>query len=101
LCRDHGYQSLGYYVSLLAAARNHRPLPSLSTIQNVRHSAVVRITSSELDALIQRSLSGLKSDTFELSIYFGRNLASRYDRLCQALFDHFPAPLLRAGFKRT
>lgn len=100
LCKNYGYQTLGYYVSLLAAARNHRPLPSLATIQNLRHSAVVRIASEDVEDLIQKSLATLKSDEFELSIYFGRNLASRYDRLCQALFDHFPAPLLRARFKR-
>ena len=28
LCRSYGYQSAGYYVSLLAAARGHKPLPS-------------------------------------------------------------------------
>lgn len=101
LCRNYGYQTLGYYVSLLAAARNHKPLPSLATIQNLRHSAVIRIASEELADLIQKSLQPLKSDEFDLSIYFGRNLASKYDRLSRALFDHFPAPLLRAHFKRT
>lgn len=29
VCRRYGYQSVGYYVSLLAAARGHRPLPSV------------------------------------------------------------------------
>ncbi|HSC86830.1 MAG TPA: RimK family protein [Polyangiaceae bacterium] len=101
LCRNYGYQTLGYYVSLLAAARNHRPLPSLGTIQNLRHSAVVRIASDDLEDQIHKCLHSLKSEEFELSIYFGRNLASRYDRLCQALFDHFPAPLLRAKFHRN
>ena len=100
LCRSHQYQTAGYYVSLLAAARNHKPLPSLGTMINLRHSAVVRIASDDLDELIQKSLAGLKSDTFELSIYFGRNTASRHDKLCQALFDHFPAPLLRATFQK-
>lgn len=100
LCKNYAYQSLGYYVSLLAAARNHKPLPSLGTIQNLRHSAIVRIASEELEHLIQKSLASLRSDEFELSIYFGRNMASRYDRLCQALFQHFPAPLLRAKFER-
>jgi glutathione synthase/RimK-type ligase-like ATP-grasp enzyme len=101
LCRNQAYQSLGYYVSLLAAARNHRPLPSLATIQDLRHDAILRIANDELDAVIQRSLRGLRSDEFELSIYFGKNFAQRHDRLCQALFDHYPAPLLRATFKRT
>ena len=30
VCRRYGYQSLGYYVSLLAAARGHKPLPSVA-----------------------------------------------------------------------
>lgn len=98
LCRSYGYQTLGYYVSLLAVARGHKPMPSVRTIHELRQSAIVRIVSDDLDHLLQGSLAPLKSDRFELSVYFGRNLARRYDRLCQALFDHFPVPLLRAEF---
>jgi glutathione synthase/RimK-type ligase-like ATP-grasp enzyme len=100
LCRTYGYQTEGYYVSLLAAARGHRPLPSVATLQDLRLSPLVRIVSEELEDLIQRSLSQLQSKKFELSIYFGRNLAGRYDRLSRALFNQFPAPLLRASFRR-
>lgn len=100
VCRHYGYQTTGYYVSLLAAARGHRPLPSVATLQSLLVSPVVRILSEDLDALIQRSLSPLESDAFELSVYFGRNVARRYDRLAGALFNQFPAPFLRARFKR-
>lgn len=99
LCRHYGYQSVGYYVSLLAAARNHRPLPSVSTIQDLRLAPLVRIASDDLQALVQNSLADLKANTFELSIYFGRNVAKRHDRLSQALFNQFPAPFLRATFR--
>jgi glutathione synthase/RimK-type ligase-like ATP-grasp enzyme len=100
-CRRYGYQSLGYYVSLLAEARGHRPLPSVATVQDLRLGALVRAASEDLDELLQRSLGGLKGPRFTLSIYFGRNLARRYDRLCRALFNWFPAPFLRAEFERT
>jgi len=100
LCRTYGYQGLGYYVSLLAAARGHRALPSVDTLQDLRLSPVVRIVSEEIDELIQRSLAPLVSESFEMSIYFGRNLARRYDPLSRALFNQFPAPLLRASFVR-
>ena len=30
LCRSYRYQSTGYYVSLLAEARGHKPLPSIT-----------------------------------------------------------------------
>jgi glutathione synthase/RimK-type ligase-like ATP-grasp enzyme len=96
--RTYGYQSVGYYVSLLAAARGHKPMPSVETIQDLRLSPLVRMVSDDLDALIQRSLAPLKSGRFVLSIYFGRNLAKRYDRLAGALFNQFPVPFLRAEF---
>jgi glutathione synthase/RimK-type ligase-like ATP-grasp enzyme len=98
LCRDYGYQSIGYYVSLLAEARGHKPMPSVTTVQDMKQSSLIRIIGEDIEDLVQRCLAPIKSNNFELSIYFGRNLAQRYDRLCQALFNHFPAPLLRAGF---
>lgn len=100
LCRSYGYQTVGYYVSLLAVARGHKPLPSVRTMSELRHAAILRIVSDDLDELLQHSLAPLRSDRFELSVYFGRNLANRYDRLCQALFEHFPVPLLRVEFIR-
>lgn len=100
LCKSYRYQSLGYYVSLLAAARGHRPVPSVSTIQDMKSAAIIRVVSSDLDELIQKSLHTIHSDSFVLSIYFGRNLARRHDRLARALFNEFEAPLLRANFTR-
>lgn len=100
LSRSYRYQSTGYYVSLLAEARGHRPLPSISTVQDIKSPSLIRFASGELQELIRKSLHHLQSDTFTLSIYFARNLARHYDRLCRALFNMFPAPLLRASFKR-
>lgn len=100
LCRRYGYQSLGYYVSLLAAARGHRPLPSVATLQSLHLAPVVRTAAGELDDLMQRALAPLRSPEFDLSIYFARNLTKRYDALARALFNEFPAPMLRARFVR-
>lgn len=100
LCRTYSYQTQGYYVSLLAAARGHRPLPTVETMQDLRLKPVVRLVSEQLEERIQKSLSPLKTNRFELSIYFGRNLAVRYDALARAIYDQFPLPLLRASFER-
>lgn len=100
LCRSYRYQSLGYYVSLLAEARGHKPLPKVSTIEDLQSQNVVRLLTEDLDALVQKSLAPIKSDTFELSIYFGRNVASRHDTLSHHLFSRLQAPLLRAHFVR-
>jgi glutathione synthase/RimK-type ligase-like ATP-grasp enzyme len=98
LCRSYGYQSAGYYVSLLAEARGHKPLPSVMTMQDLQQASLVRIASETIEELVRKTLAPIKSDRFVLSIYFGRNMAKRYDRLSRALFNHFPAPLLRAEF---
>lgn len=98
LCRSYRYQSLGYYVSLLAEARGQRPLPSIETIQDMKSQAIVRVASGELDEVIQQSLGPLQSEKFILSIYFARNTAKRYDRLCRQLYNLFPAPIIRAEF---
>ncbi len=100
LCRSIGYQTTGYYVSLLAQARGHRPTPSVETLQDLRFSPVVRVVSEDLEELIHKSLRRLRRSEFQLSIYFGRNLSSHYDALARALFAEFPAPFLRASFAR-
>lgn len=100
VCRSYAYQTVGYYVSLLAAARGHRTLPSVETLQDLNLASIIRLAGEDLDEHIQRDLARLRSSEFELSIYFGRNVAKRYDRLSRALFNLFPAPLLRARFVR-
>ncbi len=101
MCRRISYQSVGYYVSLLAAARGHRPMPSVATVQGLGDAPLLRAASDELDDEIQRCLSPLRGNDFTLSIYFGRNLAKKYDRLARALFNQFPAPILVARFHRS
>lgn len=98
LCRYYRYQSTGYYVSLLAAARGHKPMPDITTIQDFKSQTIVKIASDNLDAIIQRNLAKIKSKEFVLSIYFGHNVAKRYETLSQELFKLFRAPLLRANF---
>ncbi len=100
LCRSYRYQTVGYYVSLLAEARGHRPLPNVATTQDLKSPVVARILSEEIDELIQKALAPLKTDKFVLSIYFARNTAKAYDRLCQQLYNQFQTPFMRATFVR-
>lgn len=100
LSRYYTYQSMGYYVSLLAEARGHRPMPDVNTIMNLRALSMPRAESQDVDEVTQQALKPLKGDEFTLSIYFGRNMAARYKRLALMLFNLFPAPFLRAHFVR-
>lgn len=101
LCRSYRYQSYGYYVSLLAEARGHKPMPSITTIQDLKSLSMVRLAAEDLEELIDESLARVQTDSFVLSIYFGRNVAKRHDRLALKLFNVFPAPLMRAQFARS
>lgn len=101
LCSNYRYQSNGYYVSLLAAARNHRPMPSVATMRDLQSSTFFRYVSDDLDEDMQKTFATLSGDDFTLSIYFGRNMARRYEKLCMRLFNMLPAPLIRAQFGKS
>ncbi len=98
LSDSYRYQSLGYYVSLLAVARGHRIFPNINTIMEMSSKSHARFLAQTIDEEIQKSLKGIQSEEFIISIYFGRNLARKYDRLANLFFNMFPAPLMRASF---
>ncbi|MCB0361566.1 MAG: RimK family protein [Bdellovibrionales bacterium] len=100
LCRNYSYCSFGYYVSLLAQARGHRPLPSVSTILDMKHAGMIRHGSDELEDLIQKSLQAIRSKEFKLSIYFGKNLSPKYDRLSRSIYSLFRTPFIRVFFEK-
>ena len=92
LCRSFKYQAAGYYVSLLAEARGHRPIPSVSSIQDLRPAPVVKLVSAELEELIQRSLKRVTAESFQLSLTFRYNLASSHERLATAILNALARP---------
>ncbi|WP_121667945.1 RimK family protein [Mesonia aquimarina] len=101
LCKDFRYQSKGYYVSLLAEARGHLPLPTVKNLVDLRALKLVKIVSEEFDDLIQQSLKTIKSREFTLSIYFGQNVAQKYKELSAMFHRYFQVPFLRIKFTYT
>lgn len=101
LCQSYRYQGMGYYVSLLAEARGHRSFPNITTIQDLKSQSIIRIISDEVDTLIQRSLSRIRSSRFDLDIYFGKSVAKQYEQLSRQLSNLFQGPLLRVSFVRN
>ena len=89
LCKTYKYQSIGYYVSLIALARGHKTFPDINTIQDLKAPHVVRVIAEDIDTTIQRSLSYIQSESFVLSIYFGRNVSKKYDWLCSQIYKLF------------
>jgi glutathione synthase/RimK-type ligase-like ATP-grasp enzyme len=98
LSRTGRYQGRGYYVSLLAEARGHAPVPDVKTIQNLGSEAFVQALAAEIHPLVQETLGDEKSPRFQLDVYFGRSPA--HQDLSAQLFARVRAPLLRALFAR-
>ncbi|HEY1405347.1 MAG TPA: RimK family protein [Spirochaetota bacterium] len=100
LCRSYGYQSDGYYVSLLAAARKHRIYPTVRTIQETKSLSVVKVITEDMENIIQEHLEQIQSDKFSFNIYFGETFPPEFGELGQKIFRQFPAPLIRVDFNR-
>ncbi len=95
LCKSYDYQTIGYYVSLLAQARDHKAIPSVLSIQDVLSSSLSKQISHDIDEELQHSLHDIKGDEFTLSLYFGQNMARCHAVLAKKLHSLFPLPLLR------
>lgn len=100
LCKSYHYQGLGYYVSLLAEARGHKPLPKVGAIEDLHSQNLVRYLAEDLSTLIQRLLKPLAADNLKLGIYFGNNTTKRYEPLSRQLFNLLQIPLLSVRFER-
>lgn len=100
LCKSFQYQSLGYYVSLLAEARKHKVLPGISTIQDLRFPSILKEDSQDFDDLIQSSFKNEKQDKVEFDIYFGTTESEHLNKLARQLFQYIQAPSLCATFSR-
>jgi glutathione synthase/RimK-type ligase-like ATP-grasp enzyme len=100
LCNAYRYQSTGYYVSLLAAARGHKAVPDITTIQDTKAHSIVRIKCDELEQLMQKSLASVSENDYTLNIYFGKSIDPEFRQLSEKLFFQFQAPLIKAHFLR-
>src|SRR5690348_1374072 len=101
LCRAERYQGRGYYVSLLAEARGHRPLPDVKTVEDLKSDTFVQAIAGKIDELANETLRHGTSDRFELDAYFGRDPAQAHQPLAEQLFANVRAPLLRSRFLRS
>lgn len=100
LCKSYRYQSRGYYVSLLAEARGHRPLPDVKTIEDLNQSRLLRLLTARLDDTIRQALAPLEGHELELDVCFGVDPCETHALLARQLFECLRLPLLKARFER-
>ena len=93
LCDTDQYLSNGYYCSLLAEARQHRVIPSVNTINDLRlvkagQEGQSLVIKPQEKAIIE-SLGG------EFFVCFGKTEDSRLKRIAASAFNRYPSPLLK------
>jgi glutathione synthase/RimK-type ligase-like ATP-grasp enzyme len=99
LCRSYAYQRLGYYVSLVATARGHKPQPSLLCIEDLKSTSFIRIVSKEMDEITQKALKDCEEEeSISFNIYFGQTVDPKFGKIGALLCKQFPAPILQARF---
>lgn len=112
LCHDYRYQSVGYYCSLLAEARNHRVIPSVKCMLDLSSKSMYGLDAATLDEAVQKAFRRyaennrveLNGDNtgqlFELKVFFGQCRYEELSTLARQIFETFAAPLLKLTFKR-
>ena len=102
LSRSYAYQSLGYYCSLLAEARGHKVVPTVSTMLDLSRRTVYAHTLSEVEETLNRTLRRLAEPplaSFRLFVCLGRCDDPRFARLGRQIFDLFRCPMLEVFVK--
>ncbi len=105
LCANTRYLGAAYYCSLLAEARRQRVIPSVKTMLELSRPRAYGLDTAELNPLAARILGRRNATTpeitgFALDIYFGECDHEPLRELARALFEAFPAPLLRVEFSK-
>lgn len=105
LCRDLSYQSLGYYASLLAEARDHRMLPSVRTLQDLSRKTLYGPLLEDLDTMVGEAFGKQPQNNdiakFEIMLSFGHCESESLKKLARKLYESFRVPLLRVEFRRN
>lgn len=101
LSNSYQYQKMGYYVSLLASARDHRVIPNVTTLRDFSSQSLIRSLSGYIDDDIQKTFKQLDGNKISIYVYFSQSVNPRFKQLAQKLYHLFEAPLLQVDFVKT
>ncbi len=101
LSNSYQYQKMGYYVSLLAAARDHRVIPNITSLHDFSSLSLIRSLSGYIDEDIQQSLKDVQANKLSIFIYFSKSVETQFRQLAQKLYHFFEAPLLQIDFTKS
>ncbi|HWK65607.1 MAG TPA: RimK family protein [Rhizobiaceae bacterium] len=100
LSNNYGYQSRGYYASLLASSRGHRVIPTVETMIDLSEHKLYEHALPELEVALnkcRKDLGGIFPA--RVSVFFGIGPSKAWDRFAKLLFDWFRAPALEVSMR--
>lgn len=92
LCGSYKTHSLGYYVSLLASARNHQVTPSVMAVKDVTTPDVAQSLLDEIRAYMHGKSQSSSASFIELTCILGMTTDNQYEELGKKLFALFAIP---------
>lgn len=99
LSDDYSYNSEGYYCSLLAQARGQHVIPGVETLNRLASGAGIRMTTNLQKTCYQWiTKNNIKTDTWQLNIYFGTCKEKGLEKIARFIFDNYPCPILQVSF---
>ena len=100
LSNNVGYQSRGYYASLLASSRGHKVIPTVETMIDLSERKLYEHALPELEVVLNRCRKDLGGDfPARVPVFFGIGPSKAWDRFARLLFDWFRAPTLEVSIK--
>lgn len=100
-CSSYTYQSVGYYVSLLAEARGQRVLPSVSTMQDIFSKPLARVFGEELKEQHFVDFNARDENKIVFQVILGCETTGRSSKLSKCLYKLFDAPFVEYIFVKS
>ena len=101
LCNSYKNHTLGYYVSLLASARNHKISPSVIGIKDFSNVSIAQSLVDDIDGVLQKRFDKIESNEFELNIFFSDTPTPGFSDIAKKLSSLFEMPLFRISFAKN
>ena len=100
VCSNFSNDTLGYYTSLLAAARNHRISPDVIAIKDMSARATRRRLSEQYAPLINEAMDAIDEDEYVFPVIFEHSLLPQHQPLARTLSRAIGAPLVTIIFRK-
>ncbi|WP_432736101.1 GNAT family N-acetyltransferase [Maridesulfovibrio sp. FT414] len=99
LCSSYKTHSMGYYVSLLASARNQRITPSVMTVKDASNHLIAQSILDEIKEFLDDKTRNITAETLDLTVIMGKTPSKKFESLARKLFSIFEIPFFEVSLK--